>query len=250
VTPTAVPTVSPDTLFGLSGTDVTAIATIALAIVAALALGASVFLAFTTRRMADATRQAAEATHRAATATETAAEATSDAARATKDEAEATQEEAKATLEQATATKEQARIASDTLRELRQSRELEWRPILVSTGGLPGIALGKAYRDVVLRNIGRGPALNALFLREEATVEGTRFLLGGPVSLGTGESADLHAIEQEKPPHPMLFHRTEMPRELLICQDQLGNTFRFVPGYPDSSRSSVARACLTTARQA
>jgi hypothetical protein len=38
----------------------------------------------------------------------------------------------------------------------------------------------------------------------------------------------------------MLFHRTEMPRELLICQDQLGNTFRFVPGYPEATLWSRA----------
>jgi len=166
-------------------------------------------------------------------ATKDAAEATRDAARATKGEAAATQEEAKATLEQATATKEQAKIASETLRELRQSRELEWRPILVRTTLEHGVFEGKIYRQVELQNIGRGPALNALFLREEAGSEGTRFVMGGPVSIGAAATAMIRAVEQDQLPHPALFHRDEMPRELLICHDQFGNTFRFVPGFPE-----------------
>lgn len=193
-----------DTIFGISATDATAFATIALAVVGILAFVASVFLAVMTSRMA----------------------------RATKDEAVATQEEAKATLDQATATKEQAQIANETLQEIRRSRELEWRPILVRTELQSGVFEGKAYREVNLRNIGRGPALNSLFLREEAGTEGTRFLTCDPVSLAAGEGVDLRAIEKDDPPHPNLFDRNELPRELLICQDQFGNTFRFVPGFP------------------
>jgi hypothetical protein len=129
------------------------------------------------------------------------------------------------------AAQEQARIASDTLRELRQSRELEWRPILVRATIESGVSSGKAYRQVELRNIGRGPALNSLFLREEAATEGSRFLMGGPVSIGAAGTETIRAVEQDKPVHPALFHRDEMPRELLICHDQFGNSFRFVPGF-------------------
>ena len=193
-----------DTIFGISAIDATAIATIALAVVGILAFLANVFLATMTARMA----------------------------KATKDEAVATQQEAKATLDQATATKEQAQIANDTLQELRHSRELEWRPILVGTELQGGVAQGKAFRDLNLRNIGRGPALNSLFLREEAGIDGNRFLSCGPLNLGAGEGADVRALEQAEPPHPALFHRNEFPRELLICQDQFGNSFRFVPGFP------------------
>ena len=83
-------TPSADTIFGLSATDVTALATIALAVVAALALAANVYVGMVTRRMAIATKNAAEASEQAAKATETAAAATQDEAGATRDEASAT----------------------------------------------------------------------------------------------------------------------------------------------------------------
>jgi hypothetical protein len=160
-------------------------------------------------------------------------DATRQAAEATKAEADATHEEAVATREQAEATKEQSRIANESLRELRYSRELEWRPILVKLSGKGGISHGRSFRDADIRNLGRGPAINALYLREEEGIGSSRFLRAGPQDIAAGEEPKVRAEEQNEPPHPLLFHRHEMPRELLICQDQFGNSFRFVPGFPE-----------------
>lgn len=165
-------------------------------------------------------------------ATRDAAEATRDAARATKDEAVATEKEAEATFEQAAATKEQALIANETLKELRRTRELEWRPILVRDESNAGVKDGKAWRDVSLRNIGRGPALNCLVVREEMGTDTARFLASQPVSLGAAEGLSLRASELEQPPHSDMLYGHELPRELLICHDQFGNYLRFVPGFP------------------
>lgn len=229
MTPTAVPSASPDTILGLSGTDVAALGTIALAIVAALAFGASVYLAVTTRRMAIATRQAAEATLRAATATETAAKATQDAAVATREEAEATQEEAKATLEQATATKESAKAATETLAELRRTRELDWRPHLVwkYLGG--SSSADQVQRQMHIQNLGRGPAINAIYLREEEISGKRHFMATERLDLAAGAADTFTAATLSKEPHPELFTRESLPRELMICMDQFYTWYRFWP---------------------
>ncbi len=223
------PTASPDAIFGLSATDVTALATIALAIVAALAFGASVFLAVTTRRMADTTMRAAEATQRAATATETAAKATQDAAVATREEAEATQEEAKATLEQATATKEQAKAATDTLAELKRTRELDWRPHLVwkDLGG--SSTPDRIERKLHVQNLGRGPAINAIYLREEEPSGKRHFIASDPFDLAAGAAEAVTAVTQPKPAHPGQFTRNTLPREEMVCMDQFYTWYRFWP---------------------
>jgi hypothetical protein len=160
-------------------------------------------------------------------------DATRQAAEATKAEADATHKEAVATREQAEATKEQSKVANESLRELRYSRELEWRPILVKVAGKGGIGHGRSFRDAEIRNIGRGPALNAIYLREEEGIGSPRFLMFGPRDIAAGQELNVRAEEQNEPPHPALFHRREIPRELLICQDQFGNSFRFVPGFPE-----------------
>jgi len=142
---TVTPLPAADTIFGLSSTDVSAWATIALAVVAALALIASVIVSIGTWRMANATRSAAQAAARSAAATET-------AAAATKSEADATREEA-------TATK-------GMVDEIRRDRELSYRPYvswkLAEVTSMNSIVQDNPSPRVIGANFGRGPALHCL----------------------------------------------------------------------------------------
>jgi len=89
-------------------------------------------------------------------ATKDAADATRDAARATQAEAEATVDEAKATREQAEASKAQAETANESLREIRRSRELDFRPYLVRGRLGYATAAGQQLVQLVsIQNIGR-----------------------------------------------------------------------------------------------
>ncbi len=151
--------------------------------------------------------------------------ATREAAEATQAEAEATKAEADATHEAAVATREQ-------VTELRISRQLEFRPFVVVSAMADATRTVDQYavRDLTLRNVGRGPALNTFFVREERSGPGTRVLTSEPVNLSPGASADVTAWEQEDP-HPALFDRVDIPRELIFYQDQFANMHRLVPSF-------------------
>jgi hypothetical protein len=157
-------------------------------------------------------------------------DATRQAAEATKAEADATLEEAKATREQADATREQAKLAARSIRELQISRELDWRPFVVRFEGSSHIVKGKFLRDVTIQNIGRGPAINCLYLRSEDSPDGSIFLRTDSLNLAPGPAVELSA-EQVEEDHPKLFFdQAESPRELLVCHDQFGNFLCFLPG--------------------
>lgn len=130
--------------------QVTADATIALAVVGGLAFISSVGLAWFTLNAARATRRSAAATEKAAAATENAALATQAAATATQQEADATREEASATKQM--------------VAEVQADRDLNWRPYLRQAGGGTSDALEGADQ-IGWRNIGRGPALNVVCAR-------------------------------------------------------------------------------------
>ena len=105
----------------LDTNQLTAYATVVLAVVGALAFTANVPIAIFTLRAARATRRSAEATEKAAVATQRSAEATEKAAVATQAEADATKEEASATKQM--------------FAEVQIDRDLEWRPYLRYSGG-------------------------------------------------------------------------------------------------------------------
>jgi hypothetical protein len=157
-------------------------------------------------------------------------DATRQAAEATKAEADATLEEAKATREQAEATREQAKLAARSIRELQISRELDWRPFMVRFEGSGRFVKGKYRRDMTIQNIGRGPAINCLYLREEYSPDGRIFLRTDPLNLAPGPLIEVPA-EQVEEDHPQLFFaQAESPQELIVCHDQFGNFLSFLPG--------------------
>jgi hypothetical protein len=153
---------------------------------------------------------------------------------ATRQAAEATQAEAEATKAEADATREAAIATREQVTELRISRQLEFRPFVVVSAMSEATRTVEqlAARDLTLRNVGRGPALNTFFVREERSGPGTRVLRSDPVNLSPGGSADVTAWEQDDP-HPALFNRVDIPRELIFYQDQFANTHRLVPGFLD-----------------
>jgi hypothetical protein len=211
MSPTPVPTVSPDTFFALSSADATTWATIVLAAVAALALGANVFLAIRTSQMATATEKAAEATEKAAEASEKAAGA-----------AEKEAIEAKATVD-----------------EIRRDRELAYRPYIswkvtqLSTAS--GVVMGDPH--IVGANFGRGPALHCICVAfwPEVMVKSRSPVL---FDLSPNDSMDIvtEARDWQVPgpevtgPPPSAPVPTGWPSyRVAFCQDQLGNSYRFVP---------------------
>lgn len=177
--------------------QVTADATVALAVVGAGALIANAVVAVFTLKAARATRRSAEATEKAA--------------QATHDEAEATKLEAAASLQ--------------VVEEMKADRELTFRPYL-SWELSPGRGLHAA-------NHGRGPALNAVF----CGLIGRNIWLGHLPTLidfGPGDKFpkegfffELAPMEISPPPTPALGHPV---LKVAMCEDQLGNRYRFCQG--------------------
>jgi hypothetical protein len=175
--------------------QVTADATVALAVVGAGALIANAVVAVFTLR-------AARATQRSASATE-------EAAKATHDEAEATKQEAAASLQ--------------VVEEMPADRELTFRPFL--SWVLDG--------TINASNNGRGPALNSVFcgLRDDGTWLTT---LPRLIDFGPGDhipsgaySMLMSELTSEAPPTPSFSFPV---RKLAFCEDQLGNRYRFIQG--------------------
>jgi len=85
-------------------------------------------------------------------------------------------------------------------------------------------------RDVAITNIGRGPALNCTYVRAAESADGN-FMRTALFDLGVGHRIELPAepVESmEANPLSLLGEKVEA----IFCQDQLGNTIRFLPGTP------------------
>jgi hypothetical protein len=178
--------------------QVTAWATVVLAAVGAGALIANAVVAVFTLK-------AARATQRSAAATEKAAEST-------RDEAEATREEAAASLQ--------------VVKEMRADRELTFRPYL-SWELSRGLGLHAT-------NNGRGPALNAVFCALGDDKRSWYGHLPTLLDFGQGDKIPdegywlpLQPMETRPPPTPGLSHPV---RKVAMCEDQLGNRYRFSQG--------------------
>jgi hypothetical protein len=189
--------------------QVTADATVALAVVGALAFISNVVIAVFTLKAARATRSAAKATQTAAEATERSAAATEIAAAATRDEADATRAEADATRQ--------------TVTEIQIDRGLSWRPYLVSGRNAGNVA------TVAVQNIGRGPALRLIYCEK---TQGSVWLMSTQRrAIGAGAPATNVQV-RELPNPPPVYLSSDIA---LMCNDQFGNWLRFDPtkGEPD-----------------
>jgi hypothetical protein len=214
---------APDTIFGLSATDVTALATIVLAVVATFALIANWRLARSTRTMAKATETAAQASKEAAQATGNAAQASKEAAQATEAEAQASRE---------------------TVSEMRQDREMAYRPLIswslseVTTNGQGGPVLDKPNSPrVVGANFGRGPAIYCLCVafwpNQMVKVRSSLLFDLSPNESMSQDGAVIRAEPRAwTVPGPDVTGPVAAGTDyfrVAFCQDQLGNAYWFVP---------------------
>jgi hypothetical protein len=216
-TPTPIPTVSPATFFGLSGADATTWATIVLAVVAALAFVANVYLAIRTSEMTTATKKAAQASEKAAEASEKAA----------------------------VAAEKQAIEATATVDEIKRDRELAYRPYiswkLTELSVQNEVVTGNPHVAGV--NFGRGPALHCLCVAfwPEVMVKARSSLL---FDLSPDDEFDVVTEPHVDWPVPGPDVTGQPPSatvpqgypsaRVAFCQDQLGNSYRFVPWKVDA----------------
>jgi len=115
---------------------------------------------------------------------------------------------------------------------------MDAQPIVVRLETASHSVHGKTVRDMQFTNIGRGPALNCIYVREGAA-DKPEYLRTGLFNLAAGQQTAVPA-EQNDLLVPQVFAATDLPREALFCQDQFGNSFRFTPGRarPDLHRWS------------
>lgn len=132
----------------------------------------------------------------------------------------------------------EASSTADLVAETRRDRELEFRPYIVwGLGSYTSSGEGVIKMDASpTRNIGRGPALSVL-LTLYWPAPGRWFIsaLGDLPPAGSGDLA----MNPEPGPNPVedVFGTTESskphPWRAAFCQDQLGITYRFLPGHSD-----------------
>ena len=145
----------------------------------------------------------------------------------------ATAEAVKAATAEAAASSRQAELTADSVREMRTSRHLEFRPFLIRQDlrDIRTSPAGLETRLYQMQNIGRGPALNCIFLREYQTPGGRVYQRAGPVDLAPGADVRLPAEPVGSAAPQSLLHGGDHLDEVLLCQDQFNNVLRFSPGY-------------------
>lgn len=138
------------------------------------------------------------------------------------------------------AANKQARASSQTVGEMRLSRQLEWRPHLT---------FGPFPSEVVVTNIGRGIALyaclargathtignkstsevrrSALFLL--ATNESTTLAMSGELTPAPDGGGD-YAIVQRLTSDLVVTPGVPQTIDICVCEDEFGNKFRFRDG--------------------
>lgn len=146
----------------------------------------------------------------------------------------ATTEAVTAATAEAAASSRQAELTAESVREMRTSRHLEFRPLLIRQDlrdirtSPPDSLETRIYE---MKNIGRGPALNCMFLREHQTPTGRIYQRAGPVDLAPGADVRLPAEPVRSAAPQSLLHGGDRLDEVLLCQDQFNNVLMFHPGY-------------------
>jgi hypothetical protein len=159
----------------------------------------------------------------------------------------ATQTSAKATEESAAAAQKSAKAAELTITEMRQDRELEYRPYLsleVAGGWSSWVAKWTEKENpeidnpgvVTVFNFGRGPAIHVLCCAAWLPTEPN-----GSPHLHTSNPFDLSPNDEKRQrvqdrkgllPYEEIAGTpltADRPAWFAFCQDQLGHYFRFVP---------------------
>lgn len=152
---------------------------------------------------------------------------------ATKATADATKEVAEASREEAASSRQQAEATLHSLEELRTDRELLWAPQLLRTGRTRPGDPRSVGGEVVVRNLGRGPALGCVYA--EFYGPGWQWASNfdvhaeGEVRIATEYLAAHPVQDLLAGPAPAGFG------DVFICIDRLGYFWRFVQHRPAAS---------------
>jgi hypothetical protein len=116
-----------------------------------------------------------------------------------------------------------ARAARSSIQEIERDRELGFRPYVSWKLGAGTHVLGV--------NLGRGPALNTIFCVVDN--DGWRWF---PELVDFSPGQEITQADQvvlagnQGPPPPRPQIGPTVPRKVALCEDQLGNRYRFLPG--------------------
>ena len=161
-------------------------------------------------------------------------------ARDTKELAIKTADVAVQTAKAADAATDEAAATLQLAEESRLQRDLAWQPLLKAEVQ-SGLASGdKITLTVKLTNIGRGPALDCVYVARD---ESNRWCRTFPGHLGADEPVVSRADSGTgEPPWEVLApladsdDQTARLMSVLVCSDQFGNRFRFVGPRTEVSR--------------
>lgn len=233
----------------IAASAITAIATIALAIVAGLTIrqnrhlveatqaqaAASKDLADKTTKIIEQNTQLIEATKKEAEAVEKQASASLESIQQNRELIETTRQEATAVVEQSRAAHQQAEAAMKLVEETQRDRELAYRPHLVIESHTP--KAGTPWdTDYLVRNIGSGPALNCRMAHHEFSGDPQQHQIwNSPLfDLGAGDAAEVTNAPSSRW-YDHVFAGLAIGGNLTVdaccCEDLFGNKFRFARGF-------------------
>jgi hypothetical protein len=123
--------------------------------------------------------------------------------------------------------------------EMELARRLEWTPYLTfqPTGG-DQLAGGYVHYKAMATNIGRGPAINCIFLRVMGEFA---WCLSSMFDLGYGQHDEFTANAQATPKPPFLGQEAGFST-LMFCQDQTGTCHLFDPPHEPQTSPAVEGA--------
>lgn len=136
------------------------------------------------------------------------------------------------------AASREASSTADLVAETRRDRELEFRPYVVwEIGNYTTTSQGvHAMGQSLTRNVGRGPALKIL-LAVYWPAPGRWFVSSfGDVAPSSREELGMNDDPGPNPVEDLVGPSAAgrpQPFRVAFCQDQLGNTYRFLAGTPD-----------------
>ncbi len=220
----------------------TAAATIVLALVGGLTTWQNSRLVAAATEQARLTREQAESSERLVRAAVEEAESAREQASASRDlvsaaidQATASRAQAEASQHLAQAAAMQARAAVELVEETRVDRQLGFQPFVTAEVRQRGDHGGRQYVQVVVANIGRGPALHAAVAYHEFPDEAAGHLFGASpfFDMGPGES-DSFTLYLDAGAAAQAFRRLvddlPDPAVAVAFEDVVGNRYRWASG--------------------
>jgi hypothetical protein len=146
--------------------------------------------------------------------------------------------------------------SADATAATKRALDLDWRPVLTFHHATETSTITGAFTMIsaatYVRNVGRGPALNVRFLRRKRNDDGTPdWQMTKRFSLAGGDTVSEHSWvttdpgkgvpHQGEPPDEVWGAAFPQAREVLICQDQGGQLYRFVDPEPLEWRAGDPR---------